>query len=106
MLARNWTWVQRIDSGFDVYVYHRDVSIWNDKSSLVKEYLVPANTRRDGPVYFSCYREVRNPATGCIGTATFGKEIELDLIFPRTRFEEWPEMLSKVQIFLESLVKG
>jgi hypothetical protein len=107
MLAHDlWTWVARIDTEYDVYVYHRDVSRWNDKSSLVNEHLVPANKRQDRQVYFSCYRELGNLAAGCIGTATFGKEIELDFIFRHTRFEEWPEILSKVESFLKTLVMG
>jgi hypothetical protein len=106
MVAHYWTRVERIGNEFDGYVRNRDLSRWNDKSSLAEEYLVPTNRQPDREVYFSCYRELGNPAVGCSGIATFANEIEMRWIFRRSRLEEWPEMLSKVESFLKSLVKN
>jgi hypothetical protein len=106
MLSHDWMWVERSGAAFDVYVSRRDLSRWNDKTGLVTEHLVPINGKPDQGIYFSCFREPQNPAVGCSGSVTFGKNIELKWIFGRDRLEEWPEMLSKVEDFLKFLVKS
>jgi hypothetical protein len=106
MLATEWTWVERIGTAFDVYVNQRDLPRWNDKAGLVTEYLVPTNRRADPEIYFSCFREPRNPKVGCSGAVAFGNNIELKWVFRRNRLDEWPEMLSKVVSFMKSLVKS
>jgi hypothetical protein len=94
------------DDSFDVYVRKEDVSKRNDKSALLTEFLVPKDKQFDQAVYFSCFRELGNLKVGCSGFVTFGNSIELDWIFRRGRLKEWPEMLSKVQGFVTSLVKN
>jgi hypothetical protein len=106
-LSDDWTRVERVGAAFDVYVSRRDLSRWNNKTtSLVTEYLVPIDRQPDQGIYFSCFREPANPGVGCSGFVTFGKNIELDWVFRRNRLEEWPEMLSKVEDFLKSLMRS
>ena len=94
------------DEFFDMYVRKEDVSKRDDEFALLTEFLVPKGNQIDRPVYFECFRKLGNLRVGCSGFVTFGNSVELRWIFRRDRLEEWPEMLSKVESFVISLVKN
>jgi hypothetical protein len=94
------------DDSFDLYIRKNDLPKWSDKSALLTEFLVPKDKQIDRPIYFECFRELGNLRLGCSGFVTFGNSIELRWIFRRDRLKEWPEMFSKVESFVTSLVKN
>jgi hypothetical protein len=98
----DWLPVGQFNAEFNVYIGLWNKRKWQDRSEDIVVYLIPRDRHKIPGIYFDCFsdRLEDNPQVGCRLFHDYGKQFELNLIFRRRRFTEWPKFLAAAEKLL------